>query len=230
MEVPPVRSKSATRSLPYLGAAAAGIAGLFVERMGSARLMRSYRTARLRALLRHSYETVPFYRERFQSAGFHPDQFRTLEDLQRVPITRKADLRLMAEKDVLACDYDPSRLVRYGTGGSTGAPTEVRFTRFEDRLLRVMRMQVMLGYGLRVKDSRAALIFSNGTHRTSLLKRLGILRNQTIHAHLPWEQMRAELRKIQPDVIRGYPSLLSSLTDELTDEDRKRIRPRIKTS
>ena len=147
-------AKRVPRSLPYLGAAAAGVAGLFVERIGSARMLRSYRLARLRALLRHSYETVPFYRERFQSAGFHPDQFRTMEDLQRVPITRKSDLRLAAEQDVLASDCDPARLHRYGTGGSTGTPTEVRFTPFEDRLLRIMRIQANMRFGLRPSDRR----------------------------------------------------------------------------
>lgn len=222
--------KRVCKSLPYWRAGAAGVAGLLVARSGSPTLLRRYQTARLRALLRHSYETVPFYRQRFQSAGFHPDQFRTLEDLQRVPITRKSDLRLAAEQDALAQDYDPARLLRYGTGGSTGAPTEVRFTRFEDLLLRLMRMQVIKGYGLRLQDRRAALVFYDGSHKTSLLKRIGILRNQTIHVHLPWEQIRANLRDLNPDVIRGYPSALSALADHLTEEDKSRIRPRFITT
>ena len=41
------------------GVGVAGVAGLFVDRFGSARLVRRYQTARLRALLRHAYETVP---------------------------------------------------------------------------------------------------------------------------------------------------------------------------
>jgi phenylacetate-CoA ligase len=226
----PVPLEPIPQSLPYLGAAAAGVAGLFVERIGSAGLLRSYQIARLRALLRHSYATVPFYRQRFQRAGFHPDQLRTLDDLQRVPLTPKDELRVAAEQDVLAKDCNPAGLLRYGTGGSTGQPTEVRFTRFEDLLLRVMRMQVMLGYGLRVWDRRAALVYSDGPHRTSMLKRLGILRNQTIHAHTPWEQMRTELRGIRPNVIRGYPSIVASAADKLTDEDRNLIRPRFITT
>jgi phenylacetate-coenzyme A ligase PaaK-like adenylate-forming protein len=135
------RSERVPRVLPHLGAAAAGLAGLLVQRSQSARLLRSYQTARLRALLKHSYDTVPFYRQRFQCAGFHPDQFRTLEDLQRVPITRKTDLRLAEERELLANDCDPTRLLRYGTGGSNGVPIEVRYTYFEDRLLQTMRLQ-----------------------------------------------------------------------------------------
>ncbi|HZT30354.1 MAG TPA: hypothetical protein VFA33_10750 [Bryobacteraceae bacterium] len=95
------------------------------------------------ALLRHAYAKVPYYRRRFDNAGIHPDQVRTLEDLRRVPITLKSDLRALPEEDLLARDCVPNRLLRYGTGGSTGVPTEVCFTRFEDRLLRLMRIQVL---------------------------------------------------------------------------------------
>jgi phenylacetate-CoA ligase len=221
--------KRVSRSLPYMGAAAAGVAGLFVERIGSTRLLRSYQLARLRHLLRHSYETVPFYRERFQSAGFHPDQFRTLEDLERVPITRKSDLRVASEQDAIAVDCEPDRLHRYGTGGSTGTPTEVRFTPFEDRLLQLMRIQANMRFGLRMLDRRTLCVIRPKS-RPGLLERLGIIHRQTIDSSSPWETLRADVRRFGPDVIRGYPSVLATLADKLTDEDRLYVRPRFITT
>lgn len=192
-------------------------------------MLREYRTARLRELLRHSYCTVPFYRKKFDEAGFHPDQFRSLDDLQRVPLTHKAELRLVPPRDAIASDCDPDRLLRYGTGGSTGAPTEVRFTWFEDRLLRMMRLQVMMRYGLKLTDRRCGLIFTTAVNRTGLLERLGILRYRAIHCYSPWQRIRSDLIETRPDVLRTYSSVLSSLIDKLSDEDRKRIRPRFIT-
>jgi phenylacetate-CoA ligase len=223
-------SSKCRASLPYFRACAAGFAGLFVERVGSARLLRRYRTARLRALLHHAYEHVPFYRRRFDEAGFHPDQFQTLEDLQRVPITRKSDLRLVSEKDSIARNVDPARLLRYGTGGSTGAPMEVRFTRFEDLLLRVMRFQVLMGFGMRWHDRRSTIVGYRELPRKGLLKRLGILHSQRLHALSAPTNLRSALREFRPDAIRGYPSVLALLSEAMTDEDRANIRPRFITT
>jgi len=208
----------------------AGIAGLMVERRGSAGLIRRYQTARLRALLRHSYERVPFYRRRFDEAGFHPDDFHTLDDLGRVPMTRKSDLRLVTGEDAIATDCDGARLNRYGTGGSTGTPTEVRFTRFEDRLLRLFRVQANRSLGLRWSDRRCTILASGASGAKSRLERLGILRSLSLSIYAPWEENLARLRAFRPDVIRGYGSLLAVMANRMTDEDRRTIRPRFITT
>ena len=50
-------------------------------------------TERLRWSLRHAYENVPHYRKKFDAAGVHPDDLKTLADLARFPFTTKQDLR-----------------------------------------------------------------------------------------------------------------------------------------
>lgn len=66
------------------------------EAWSEARL-RSYQFGRLRALLRSAHRDLPFYRRRFDDAGFHPDRLRTWEDLSRVPILTKAEVRKAME-------------------------------------------------------------------------------------------------------------------------------------
>jgi phenylacetate-CoA ligase len=48
---------------------------------------------RLSWSIRHAYEHVRTYRDKCESAGVHPDDFRSLEDLGRFPFTTKQDLR-----------------------------------------------------------------------------------------------------------------------------------------
>ena len=48
---------------------------------------------RLEATLNRVQRSVPFYRKRFEEAGFEADGFRSLSDLRRLPFTTKEDLR-----------------------------------------------------------------------------------------------------------------------------------------
>lgn len=47
---------------------------------------------RLKKLLTHAYRQTQFYRKRFDAAGFHPDDFRSLNDLQALPVLTKSDI------------------------------------------------------------------------------------------------------------------------------------------
>lgn len=46
---------------------------------------------KLRRLAAWSYERSPFHRQKFEAAGFHPEQLRSLADLQRIPLTTKEE-------------------------------------------------------------------------------------------------------------------------------------------
>ena len=48
---------------------------------------------RLQTLLRHTYQECPFYRQRMERAGFHPDTFRSIDQLASLPVLTKADIQ-----------------------------------------------------------------------------------------------------------------------------------------
>jgi len=75
---------------------------------------------RLRVLLLRAQRHVPYYREEFARIGFDAERdFKGLPDLMRLPLLDKAAIR--AHIETLKAD-DAQNLVRYNTGGSTGAP------------------------------------------------------------------------------------------------------------
>ena len=55
--------------------------------------LRALQLKRLQATLRHAYQNSPVYRRKFDEAGVHPDDCRTLADLSKFPFTTKKDLR-----------------------------------------------------------------------------------------------------------------------------------------
>lgn len=52
----------------------------------------SIQNRRIRAIVVHAYETVPYYREIMDEAGLRPRDFRTAEDLARLPILTGEEL------------------------------------------------------------------------------------------------------------------------------------------
>src|SRR3990167_3348013 len=50
--------------------------------------------ARLQEVTRYAYARSPFYRRKWDAAGFHPDKLKSFEDFEdKVPVITKTDLR-----------------------------------------------------------------------------------------------------------------------------------------
>jgi phenylacetate-CoA ligase len=91
--------------------------------------------AALRGLVRRVLETpVPLFRRKLEAAGVkHAEDVRGVDDLSRIPLTRKQDLRDSEAAAPPYGDYrfvDVRRCVRIGTStGTTGTPTVTLWTR-----------------------------------------------------------------------------------------------------
>jgi len=82
---------------------------------------------RLKWSLRHAYDNVAMYRDRFDAAGVHPDDVTSLADLAKLPFTRKSDLRDHYPFGLFAVPRD--RISRiHASSGTTGKPTVVGYT------------------------------------------------------------------------------------------------------
>src|SRR6476646_10799029 len=82
---------------------------------------------RLRAVAAYVYDRVGLYRARFDQAGVRPDQIRSLDDLRRLPFTRKSDLRDHYPFGMFAVPRDEVARI-HGSSGTTGKPTIVGYT------------------------------------------------------------------------------------------------------
>lgn len=82
---------------------------------------------RVRNIVMHAYEHVPFYRKKFDEAGVDP-HIRTLDDVAKLPFTTKDDLRNTAPFGMLA--FPMERYVElHASSGTTGTPVTVCYTR-----------------------------------------------------------------------------------------------------
>ncbi len=121
-------------------------------------VVRKHQEDRLRLLVEHAWLNVPYYRRRFEQAGLRPADIRSLGDLPLIPISRKADFRLTSFNDRIASGINPDRCVRRVTAGSTGEPTHLLRTRYEEYLLFAYRQRVGRYAGVRLWEKRAAVM------------------------------------------------------------------------
>ena len=84
---------------------------------------------KLRAIVSHAHAHVPYYRDLLRRAAVEPGEIRSIADLSRIPISRKADLRPDASGRVLADNLPARRRAPGSTAGSTAMP----FRFFTDR-------------------------------------------------------------------------------------------------
>lgn len=97
-----------------------------------------------------------FYRDRFARLGLEPGDLRTLEDFSRLPLLTKEDLR--ANPTALVSDgYAAGRLSPRRTGGSTGVPVRLAWSRDAIPLKTALVRRHDDWAGFRLGDRRAAL-------------------------------------------------------------------------
>jgi phenylacetate-CoA ligase len=90
--------------------------------------IRALQLDRLKYSLRHAYDNVPMYRKRFDDAGVHPDDLKSLADLAKFPFTYKSDLRDNYPFGLFAVPRQQILRV-HASSGTTGKPTVVGYTK-----------------------------------------------------------------------------------------------------
>ena len=116
---------------------------------------------RMQWSLNHAYDNVAMYRKRFDEAGVHPDDLKSLPDLSKFPFTHKNDLRDYYPFGLFAVPRDQITRI-HASSGTTGKATVVGYTKndvdmWADMVARSMRasgtkpgdlVNIVYGYGL----------------------------------------------------------------------------------
>jgi len=112
---------------------------------------------RLQEVCRYAYESAPFYRRKWDDAGFHPSHLTSLEDFEdRVPVITKADLRAAQARLPPFGDYlcipEADIFHVHGTSGTTGRPTAFAIGRNDWRAIANAHARILWAVGVRPGD------------------------------------------------------------------------------
>lgn len=93
---------------------------IFNENMSLGEL-REYQRERLKLLIRHVYDHVPYYHETMKTLKLQPSDITDLNDIVKLPVLTRDDLKINYKR--LKADNIPWYKIRHGhTSGTTGSP------------------------------------------------------------------------------------------------------------
>lgn len=169
---------------------------------------------KLRKLIKHCYDTVPYYRNLFNSLGVTPNDIRSREDLQLLPVLTKQTIR-DHYSEMFSTIVSAKRCRQASTGGSTGTPLRYCVDKREWSMQRASTFRAWKSYGLEIGDR----IFSIGGD--SIAQKRGRLSLKSIYdtvivrnykfsgadvSDAGLQRHFENFKRIRPRALRGYGS------------------------
>jgi phenylacetate-CoA ligase len=188
--------------------------------------IRTIQMVKLKRLIQHAYDRVPYYRQLFDSAGIRPADIQTLDDVGKIPLTTKDDLKKTPVDQFIASGIDRKHCIEERTSGSTGKPLVI-YQSARERYHYVLKMlRIFFENGYKITDTTVGIWKEHGSPITPplLLKNIGLFRWEIISLHLPLKKRIELLMRLRPEVIYGANSTLRIMASNLLQED-VRLRP-----
>ncbi len=175
--------------------------------------LRKLQEARLKNILSYVYERVPFYRERLDGVGLNPENAR-LEELPRLPFTKKQDLRDHYPFGLFAVPREAVVRV-HASSGTTGKPTVVGYTRRDIEIFAEVNARSLAAAGARpgmmLHNAYGYGLFTGGLGVHYGGEKLG-LTVVPVSGGMTERQITL-ITDFRPDVITATPSYLQTLAE-----------------
>lgn len=183
---------------------------------------------KLKRLINHAYENVPYYHKLFDSVNVKVEDIKTVEDLYRIPITNKLTLQSLPITEITAKNVSLSKCVRKRTSGSQGIPLTIYYHKKDKNFLDMVWARARLENGQRLIDKRVSI---RNPHYFPTKKRwyehFSIWRRVNISCFDDVENQLKILEKVNPEVITSYPSSLKLLAMALEEQKNRKINSRL---
>ena len=178
--------------------------------------LRALQNTRLKEQVQYLNARVPFYQRKFAEAGINPATFRGLEDLHRVPFTKKADFRDNYPFGLLAVpEAEVARL--HCSSGTTGKATVVGYTAGDLEIFAevVARSLAAAGCrpGMKLQNAYGYGLFTGGLGIHYGAEKLG-LTVIPVSGGSTDRQLQL-LQDFRPEIICATPSYAQVLAEEM---------------
>jgi phenylacetate-CoA ligase len=178
--------------------------------------MRAWQWERIRRLVRHAYENVPFYTEHYRSVSFHPNDLRSWEDFHRIPPVTKDQVIANFPERILARGLKLDELVVSRSSGSSGKVLDIAY---DDRAMIVYMLAALRLYGMGFAYRpwhRQLYIYTSPYPLKSLF---GLYPLDFVSTLTPIPEIIEQIKLRRPDLLVCYPSHLRQIEQQLSNSD-----------
>ena len=190
--------------------------------------IRRIQEKKLKRLINHAYQRVPYYKELFDSQKIDPRDIRNTDDLQSLPVTSKKILSDLKLNEKIAKGINLRRCKSTSTSGTIGIPLKIYSTRCDSTLMNLSWARAYLNSGMKPWYKTMAFIgHQNVKEKKSWYEYLGIWRRKEISAWNDPEFWIKEIKKWKPHVMLGYVMTLKLLAEAVQKYQIKDVSPKI---
>lgn len=181
---------------------------------------------KLRRMIKHAYENVLYYRRLFESVGVRPEDIKTVEDLQKIPITTKEQLQKLEPKEIIAKGVNPNRCRKLTTSGSTGIPLLIFLRNKDFEFYNLVWARTSMECGQRLFDRFVYLKAIPPPRPRFWFEHLGVWKRHIVSYRYKLDKQIELLRHIRPRVIKSYSLKLFELARYIKKKGVKDVRLR----
>lgn len=170
--------------------------------------LKDFQDRRLREIVSYSYDNVDFYRRTFRDLGIKPSDIRSRDDLKKLPILRKDEIRNNMD-GFISKEYNIENLKKVSTSGSTGKPLFLYLSKAEDEFRKAKHLRANIALGQKFRDHWVTLTSPHHfTEISKLQKRIGVFVPRSVSVFNSVEDQLKLIEKEKPDILDGYASSL----------------------
>lgn len=187
--------------------------------------LRELQNKKLRAMIRHSYNYVPYYHYLFKEAKIRPSDIKSIDDLHKIPISKKEDILKLPREKLIATNIDLDKCLILSTSGTTGTPLSL-YWEIEARLMFFLQhYRWQLDCGDKITNKHAVI----GARWVPVhpLQKLRIFETKRISNFESVEMQLEEIKKYNPATLITYPSCIRILAKEARERGVDEIKLRL---
>jgi len=182
---------------------------------------------KLRAIIKHAYDNTEFYHKKFRNANVYPGDIKCFEDLEKIPITTKAELQENALNSLIPAYVDLSKCRIIPTSGSTGTPLKVVYDEYADDFSKAVNLRSHVENGLKIYHRWVNIGDMRTAQPKKWFQKIGLFSLNQINIFDPLDEQINLLQKYNPHVIDGYPSQLRLLSRKIQMDKIDNINPEV---